>query len=133
MSEFIPVGDSGNEVANKAVIERLWECLGRRDFDGVGALFSANGVYNDVPMIGGDPGAIGPVEVTARLRLGLGPLEKYVLNPGPMLPKVTSSSPNIPRIGTGLLASITSCVSAVCMRCAPARWSAGGTTSISGN
>lgn len=85
MSEFIPVGDSGNEVANKAVIERLWECLGRRDFDGVGALFSANGVYNDVPMIGGDPGAIGPVEVTARLRLGLGPLEKYVLNPGPML------------------------------------------------
>ena len=85
MSEFTPVGEPGNEAANKAVIEQLWECLGRRDFDGVGALFGPLGVYNDVPMIDGDAGAIGPKEVAARLRLGLGPLAKYVLHPGPML------------------------------------------------
>jgi limonene-1,2-epoxide hydrolase len=85
MSDFTPVGESGNEAANKAIIESLWVRLGRRDFDGVGALFSATGTYIDVPLIGGDPGAIGPAEVAARLRLGLEPLAKYVLHPGPML------------------------------------------------
>jgi len=85
MSDYTPPGSSGNEAANKAVIEQLWDCLGQRDFDGVGALFSAIGQYIDVPVIGGDSGAIGPVEVAARLRLGIGPLEKYILHPGPML------------------------------------------------
>ncbi len=85
MSDFTPVGESGSEAANKEIIESLWERLGRRDFDGVGALFSATGTYIDVPLIGGDPGAIGPAEVAARLRLGLEPLANYVLHPGPML------------------------------------------------
>ena len=85
MSDYTPVGQTGDEAANKAVIERLWERLGRRDFDGVGALFSPTGVYNDVPMVGADPGAVDPAEVAARLRLGLEPLENYVLYPGPML------------------------------------------------
>ena len=85
MSTFTPAGEPGNEASNKAIIEQLWERLGQRDFDGVGALFSPTGVYNDVPLVGGDPGAIGPREVASRLRLGLEPLENYVLHAGPML------------------------------------------------
>ena len=83
--EYDPPGTPGSEAANKLVIEELWRCLARRDFDGVGALFSATGTYIDVPVIGSDNGAIGPQEVAARLRLGLEPLEKYVLHSGPML------------------------------------------------
>ena len=85
MSAHTPPGAPGNEAANKAIIERLWECLGHRDFDGVGALFSPTGQYIDVPVIGADTGAVGPAQVAARLRLGLEPLEKYVLHDGPML------------------------------------------------
>jgi len=85
MTEHAVPGVPGNETANKAVIERLWESLGRRDFDGVGALFSPTGQYIDVPLVGGEEGAIGPAQVAARLRLGLGPLAKYILHPGPML------------------------------------------------
>ena len=85
MNDYAVPGTSGKEAANKAIIERLWDCLGRRDFDGVGALFSATGQYIDVPVIGGDTGAIGPEQVAARLRLGIGPLAKYELHPGPMV------------------------------------------------
>jgi ketosteroid isomerase-like protein len=85
MSEYSPPGQSGNEAANKAIVMRLWEALGRRDFDGVGALFSATGQYIDVPVIGADAGAVGPVEVAGRLRLGLERLSNYVLHPGPMI------------------------------------------------
>ncbi|HEY4331921.1 MAG TPA: nuclear transport factor 2 family protein, partial [Ilumatobacteraceae bacterium] len=84
-NQYAPPGNSGHETANKAIIEQLWDCLGRRDFDGVGALFSPTGQYIDVPVIGGDTGAIGPKEVAARLRLGIGPLREYILHPGPML------------------------------------------------
>lgn len=83
--EYAAPGSTGNEARNKQVVETLWEFLGRRDFDGVGALFSPTGQYIDVPVIGGDTGAIGPEQVAARLRLGIGPLERYVLHPGPML------------------------------------------------
>ncbi len=87
MSDYTPPGASGNETANLALIKQLWHCLGERDFDGVGALFSPTGQYIDVPVIGGDTGAIGPVEVASRLRLGIGPLEQYVLHGGPMVAK----------------------------------------------
>lgn len=70
-------------VANKALIERFWADLGRRDFDAVGAYFTADGHYTDVPAP--EEGARGPVAIAARLRLGLGPLERYVLNPGPIV------------------------------------------------
>ena len=69
--------------ANKALIERFWADLGRRDFDAVGAYFTADGHYTDVPAP--EEGARGPAAIAARLELGLGPLERYVLNPGPIV------------------------------------------------
>ncbi len=60
---------------NKAVITGLWADVYARDFDAVGARFWPDGTYTDVPSPDDDI-AVGPVEVAARLRLGLGPLEK---------------------------------------------------------
>ncbi|MDZ7674682.1 MAG: nuclear transport factor 2 family protein [Acidimicrobiales bacterium] len=61
--------------ANRAVTEQLWADLYRRDFDAVGAHFHADGTYTDVPTPAEDVAA-GPAEIAARLRLGLGPLER---------------------------------------------------------
>lgn len=63
------------EVANKEVVARLWQDLYRRDFDAVGAAFHDDGEYTDVPSPADDV-ARGPAEIAARLRLGLGPLER---------------------------------------------------------
>ena len=68
---------------NKALVERFWADLARRDFDAVGAYFAPDGHYTDVPAP--EEGAFGPAEVAARLRLGLGPLVKYVLHDGPIV------------------------------------------------
>ena len=68
---------------NKALIERFWGDLGRRDFEAVGAYFAPDGHYTDVPAP--EEGAYGPAEVTARLRLGIAPLAKYVLHDGPIV------------------------------------------------
>jgi limonene-1,2-epoxide hydrolase len=68
---------------HKALVTRLWADLARRDFDAVGAYFAPDGHYTDVPVP--EEGAYGPAEVAARLRLGLGPLAKYVLHDGPMV------------------------------------------------
>ena len=68
---------------NKALVERFWADLARRDFDAVGAYFAPDGHYTDVPVP--EEGAFGPAEVAARLRLGLGPLAKYVLHDGPIV------------------------------------------------
>lgn len=65
---------------NKALVVRFWADLARRDFDAVGAYFTENGHYTDVPAP--EEGAFGPAEVAARLRLGLAPLTKYVLHDG---------------------------------------------------
>lgn len=70
---------------NVALVERFWETLGRRDFDGVGAFMSERGHYVDVPVLGSEEGAYGPEETAARLRLGLEPLENYVLHDGPIV------------------------------------------------
>ena len=72
----------GTTDANRSVVERFWDALGRRDFAGVGAMMSPQGHYIDVPLVGSEPGAFGPDEVEARLRLGLEPLSDYVLHPG---------------------------------------------------
>ena len=55
---------------NTATVHRLWAALyDRHDFDEVGALFSPDGYYCDMPHP--EHGATGPAEVAARLRLGL--------------------------------------------------------------
>jgi ketosteroid isomerase-like protein len=69
--------------ANRALVEQLWSDLGRRDFAAVAAHFAADGHYTDVPAP--EPGAFGPAAIEARLRLGLEPLERYVLHPGPIV------------------------------------------------
>jgi limonene-1,2-epoxide hydrolase len=71
--------------ANKHLVEQFWEALGRRDFDSVGAFMADDGHYIDVPLVDSEAGARGPAEVAARLRLGIEPLERYVLHPGPIV------------------------------------------------
>ena len=60
--------------------ERFWGDLFRRDFTAVGAWFTQEGNYRDVPAP--EEGAFGPDEVTARLRLGIEPLAEYEHVPG---------------------------------------------------
>lgn len=64
------------------LVERFWAALGRRDFEAVGALMADDGHYVDVPVKDLDPGAYGPAETTARLRLGIEPLHDYELHDG---------------------------------------------------
>ncbi len=65
---------------NTALIEAFWADLFERDFDAVGARFTPDGNYRDVPAP--EEGAFGPAEVAARLRLGLEPLARYEHVPG---------------------------------------------------
>jgi ketosteroid isomerase-like protein len=69
--------------ANKALIERFWEDMGRRDFGAVRGYFTADAHYTDVPAP--EDGARGPDAIEARLRLGIEPLERYVPRPGKMV------------------------------------------------
>jgi limonene-1,2-epoxide hydrolase len=62
------------------LIHAFWDDLFRRDFDAVGAWFTPQGNYRDVPAP--EEGAFGPAEVAARLRLGLEPLAGYEHVPG---------------------------------------------------
>ena len=84
--------------ANKEVAEAFWATLARRDFDALGEFIAPDGHYVDVPVLGDgaaegtiaegnatEEGATGPEEVIARLRLGLEPLEKYVLHDGRLI------------------------------------------------
>lgn len=70
---------------NIALVTRFWAALAARDFDSVGAFMSERGHYIDVPVIDAEEGAFGPQETAARLRLGLAPLERYVLHDGPIV------------------------------------------------
>ncbi len=70
------VTESNEQAAvNRTIVEQFWDDLYRRDFDACGAAFAPDGVYTDVPV--GEVGATGPIEVAARLRLGLEPIERY--------------------------------------------------------
>jgi len=60
---------------NKRVVGRMWECLYRKDFDGVAACIAEDGLYEDVPAP--DAGARGPANVVRRLRVGLDPVARF--------------------------------------------------------
>ncbi len=62
--------------SNRALIQRFWRDLEKRDFDKVGSYFAEDGHYEDVPAP--DEGATGPRAIAARLRVGLEPIEDYV-------------------------------------------------------
>jgi len=79
------VDDPAVTAANVALVEQFWDALGRRDFAAVGAFMAPEGHYVDVPIMELDPGAFGPAETEARLRLGLEPLLNYELHPGPIV------------------------------------------------
>jgi limonene-1,2-epoxide hydrolase len=68
--------------ANIELVERFWAALGRRDFEAVGAMMADDGHYVDVPVKDVEKGATGPAATTARLRLGIEPLQAYVLHDG---------------------------------------------------
>jgi limonene-1,2-epoxide hydrolase len=57
------------------VVEKMWSCLYRKDFDGVAALIADDGFYEDVPAP--DKGAVGPANVVKRLRIGLDPVVRF--------------------------------------------------------
>ena len=69
---------------NVELIQAFWAALDARDFDGVGAFMAPDGHYVDVPVKDVDPGAHGPAETAARLRLGIAPLAEYVVHDGPI-------------------------------------------------
>ena len=60
---------------NRRVVDRMWQALYRKDFDGVADCIAADGHYEDVPTP--DPGATGPQNVGRRLRMGLDPVERF--------------------------------------------------------
>ncbi|NRA03627.1 MAG: nuclear transport factor 2 family protein [Myxococcales bacterium] len=60
---------------NRRVVDRMWQALYRKDFDGVADCIAADGHYEDVPTP--DPGATGPQNVVRRLRMGLDPVERF--------------------------------------------------------
>ena len=68
--------------ANVALVRALWEALGRRDFAAVAAMMADDGHYADVPVLDVDPGAVGPAQTEARLRLGIEPLAGYEQHDG---------------------------------------------------
>ena len=73
---------TAEEAANVALVRALWADLGRRDFAAVGARMAPEGHYADVAVLAVDPGAFGPAQTEARLRLGIEPLAGYEQHDG---------------------------------------------------
>jgi limonene-1,2-epoxide hydrolase len=69
---------------NRQIIERFWGDLYRRDFEAVGAYFTDQGEYTDIPTPDEDI-ARGPAQIAARLRLGLEPLSAIYHHPRHMV------------------------------------------------
>jgi ketosteroid isomerase-like protein len=67
------MSDTTDVETNRKIVEQLWQLLYEKNFDGVGALFAADGEYTDMPTPADDV-ARGPAQIAARLRLGLEPL-----------------------------------------------------------
>ena len=68
------------EQANKDVVERFFDALARRDWDGMKALLTDDAHYTDVGTVGA--GGTGPDGVVARVMIGLEPLQGYEHLPG---------------------------------------------------
>jgi ketosteroid isomerase-like protein len=66
---------SSYEALNRQIVERYWDAHFRRDWDAMARHFAPWAHYTDAGM--DDAGATGPVEIIARLRLGIEPLEGY--------------------------------------------------------
>ena len=64
-----------SETENKLLVERMWSCLYRKDFDGLAECIAEDGHYEDVPTP--DAGATGPANIVKRLRLGLDPVVRF--------------------------------------------------------
>ncbi len=60
---------------NKRLVARMWDCLYRKDFEGVAECIADDGHYEDVPAP--DKGAVGPANVVKRLRVGLDPVVRF--------------------------------------------------------
>lgn len=60
---------------NKRVVERLWQSLYAKDWEGVASCIAPDGHYEDVPAP--DAGATGPANVVKRLRVGLEPVVRF--------------------------------------------------------
>ncbi|MGZ4680863.1 MAG: nuclear transport factor 2 family protein [Acidimicrobiales bacterium] len=59
-----------------ALVETFWNTLYvERDLEAIGAMFTEDGFYTDVPI--DDGGATGPRQITARLRIGFGPVKSF--------------------------------------------------------
>jgi len=59
-----------------ALVEKFWNTLYvERDLDAIGAMFTEDGFYTDVPI--DDGGATGPAQIAARLRIGFGPVQSF--------------------------------------------------------
>ena len=63
------------EDRNKEIVQRYWDALAVRDWDGMKALLTEDAHYTDVGVAG--PGGTGPDGVLRRLRLGIEPLSGY--------------------------------------------------------
>ncbi len=61
---------------NRALVERFWQALYDRDWDGIASFFGPTSEYTDVPTPADDL-AVGPDQILARLRLGLEPITAY--------------------------------------------------------
>ncbi len=60
---------------NKKIVQGMWDCLYRKDFEGVASYIAKDGLYEDVPAP--DKGAVGPANVVKRLRVGLEPVARF--------------------------------------------------------
>lgn len=66
----------GDPAANHKILEGFWDAMYRQDWDAFSAHFAEDATYTDA-CTPADEFAEGPQECTARLRLGIDPLEYF--------------------------------------------------------
>ena len=72
-----PVTDTPSDAtANKERVRQFWAALYTRDWEAIASFFAPDSEYTDVPSPPDDV-AVGPDQVVARLRLGLGEISGY--------------------------------------------------------